>query len=90
MTDKHTTTEASELPTAKLTTDGPTGGDILAEVMRAAGVSVAFGVISIHNIPLVEAVDRELRFVPVRHEAAAVNAADGYARATGGIGVALT
>lgn len=90
MTDKHTTTEASELPTAKLTTDGPTGGDILVEVMRAAGVSVAFGVISIHNIPLVEAVDRELRFVPVRHEAAAVNAADGYARATGGIGVALT
>ena len=46
--------------------------------------------ISIHNLPLVEAVDRELRFVPVRHEAAAINAADGYARATGGIGVALT
>lgn len=90
MADQHTTTETSELPTQKLQTEGRTGGDILVEIMRAAGVEVAFGVISIHNIPLVEAVDRELRFVPVRHEAAAVNAADGYARATSGIGVALT
>ena len=67
-----------------------TGGDVLVDVMRAHGVDVAFGVVSIHNLPLVEAVDRELRFVPVRHEAAAVNAADGYARATGKFGVALT
>lgn len=67
-----------------------TGGDVLVEVMRAHGVDVAFGVVSIHNLPLVEAVDRELRFVPVRHEAAAVNAADGYARATGRFGVAIT
>ncbi|TSD55831.1 thiamine pyrophosphate-binding protein [Aeromicrobium piscarium] len=68
----------------------PTGGDILVDVMRRHGVEVAFGVVSIHNLPLVEAVDRELRFVPVRHEAAAVNAADGYARATGRFGVAIT
>jgi acetolactate synthase-1/2/3 large subunit len=67
-----------------------TGGDVLVEVMRAHGVEVAFGVVSIHNLPLVEAVDRDLRFVPVRHEAAAVNAADGYARATGKFGVAIT
>lgn len=69
---------------------GPTGGDVLVEVMRAHGVDTAFGVVSIHNLPLVEAVDRELRFVAVRHEAAAVNAADGYARATGRFGVAIT
>ncbi|WP_018156802.1 thiamine pyrophosphate-binding protein [Demetria terragena] len=68
----------------------PTGGDVLVDVMRAHGVDVAFGVVSIHNLPLVEAVDRDLRFVPVRHEAAAVNAADGYARATGKFGVAIT
>lgn len=68
----------------------PTGGDVLVEVMRAQGVEVAFGVVSIHNLPLVEAIDRDLRFVPVRHEAAAVNAADGYARATGTFGVAIT
>ena len=85
----HTTTEAHRAATSELATDAGTGGDILVEVMREAGVEVAFGVVSIHNQPLVEAIDRELRFVPVRHEASAVNAADGYARATGGIGVAI-
>ena len=67
-----------------------TGGDVLVQVMRRHGIDTAFGVISIHNLPLVEAVDRELNFVAVRHEAAAVNAADAYARASGKIGVALT
>ncbi|MFC7339820.1 thiamine pyrophosphate-binding protein [Saccharopolyspora griseoalba] len=66
------------------------GGDLLVQVMRDNGVDTAFGVVSVHNLPLVEAVSRELRFVPVRHEAAAVNAADGHARARGGIGVAIT
>jgi len=87
---RHTTTEAHDIPTSQVASEGPTGGEILVRAMRDAGVEVAFGVISIHNIPLVEAVDRDLRFVPVRHEAAAVNAADGYARTSGGIGVAIT
>ncbi|EOM74481.1 thiamine pyrophosphate-binding protein [Rhodococcus rhodnii] len=68
----------------------PTGGDVLVEVMRRHGIDTAFGVISIHNLPLVEAVARELNFVEMRHEAAVVNAADGYARASGKIGVAIT
>ncbi len=67
-----------------------TGGDVLVRVMRRHGVDIAFGVISAHNLPLVEAVDRDLRFIPMRHEAAAVNAADAYARVTGKFGVALT
>lgn len=67
-----------------------TGGDLLVEVLKEHGIDTAFGVVSIHNLPLVEAIDRELRFVPVRHEAAGVNAADGYARATGKFGVAIT
>ncbi|AZG47328.1 thiamine pyrophosphate-binding protein [Gordonia insulae] len=67
-----------------------TGGDVLVEVMRRHGITTAFGVVSIHNLPLVEAVDRDLTFVEMRHEAAAVNAADGFARASGGIGIALT
>jgi acetolactate synthase I/II/III large subunit len=65
------------------------GGALLVSVLREVGVDTVFGVISVHNLPLVEAVSRELRFVPVRHEASAVNAADGYARATGEVGVAL-
>lgn len=68
----------------------PTGGDVLVEVMRRHGITTAFGVVSIHNLPLVEAVDRDLAFVEMRHEAAAVNAADAFARASGGIGIALT
>ncbi|RRQ27408.1 thiamine pyrophosphate-binding protein [Rhodococcus sp. Eu-32] len=71
-------------------TDRRTGGDVLVDVMKRHGIGTAFGVISIHNLPLVEAVDRDLEFVEMRHEAAAVNAADAYARTTGRIGVALT
>ena len=78
-------------PAAATTTTRPAaGGDVLVEVMRRHGITHAFGVISIHNLPLVEAVARELTFVEMRHEAAAVNAADAFARVTGGIGVALT
>ncbi|MDQ0797998.1 thiamine pyrophosphate-binding protein [Streptomyces sp. B1I3] len=66
------------------------GGDLLVTVLRELGVDTVFGIVSVHNLPLVEAVDRELRFVPVRHEASAVNAADAYGRARSGLGCALT
>ncbi|MFD4137647.1 thiamine pyrophosphate-binding protein [Streptomyces sp. NPDC058572] len=66
------------------------GGDLLVAVLRELGIDTVFGIVSVHNLPLVEAVDRELRFVPVRHEASAVNAADAYGRARGTIGCALT
>lgn len=69
-------------------------GRALLRVAAAHGTTVFFGVVSIHNQPLIDAVvhgeDHGARFVPVRHEAAAVNAADAYARATGGLGVAIT
>ncbi|WP_328724752.1 thiamine pyrophosphate-binding protein [Streptomyces sp. NBC_00259] len=66
------------------------GGELLVAVLRELGIDTVFGIVSVHNLPLVEAVDRELRFVPVRHEASAVNAADAYGRARGTIGCALT
>ena len=68
----------------------PNGGDILVQLLRENGCGVAFGIVSVHNLPLVEAVDRDLRFVTVRHEAAAVNAADAYSRVTGKLGCAIT
>lgn len=67
-----------------------TGGDVLVQLMKERGIDTAFGIISVHNLPLVEAIARDLNFVEMRHEAACVSAADGYARATGGIGVAIT
>lgn len=73
-----------------MTTVRPDGGDLLVDVVQSLGVDCAFGVVSVHNLPLVGALERRLRFVPVRHEAAAVNAADGYARASGRLGVAVT
>ncbi|MEU6421352.1 thiamine pyrophosphate-binding protein [Streptomyces spiralis] len=66
------------------------GGDLLVAHLKSLGIDTVFGIVSVHNLPLVEAVDRELRFVPVRHEATAVSAADGYGRARGSIGCALT
>lgn len=66
------------------------GGDLLVAVLREHGVTHAFGVVSVHNLPLVRALDAAGMFVPVRHEAAAVNAADGYARTSGGLGAAVT
>ncbi|MGV9347092.1 thiamine pyrophosphate-binding protein [Streptomyces spiralis] len=66
------------------------GGDLLVAHLKSLGIDTVFGIVSVHNLPLIEAVDRELRFVPVRHEATAVSAADGYGRARGSIGCALT
>ncbi|MDI3408642.1 thiamine pyrophosphate-binding protein [Streptomyces cavernicola] len=66
------------------------GGALLVAVLKELGIDTVFGIVSVHNLPLVEAVDRELRFVPVRHEATAVNAADAYGRARGTLGCALT
>lgn len=67
-----------------------TGASSLLAVMRRHDVRVAFGIVSVHNLPLVDAIDGRARWIPVRHEAAAVNAADGASRATGGLGLAVT
>ncbi|NDZ75578.1 thiamine pyrophosphate-binding protein [Streptomyces sp. SID10362] len=68
------------------------GGGLLTAHLKSLGVDTVFGIVSVHNLPLVEAVEADpgLRFVPVRHEASAVNAADAYGRARGSIGCALT
>ena len=59
--------------------------------LEEAGVTVAFGLPGVHNRPLWRALgDSPIRLVGVRHEQTAAYAADGYARATGRVGVALT
>jgi acetolactate synthase-1/2/3 large subunit len=67
-------------------------GDLLARSLAEIGVTVAFGVISIHNMPILDAIARQsrIRFVPARGEAGAMNMADAYARVTGGLGVCFT
>lgn len=69
-----------------------TGGDVIAAFLEGAGVRAAFGVISIHNMPILDAIMRRatIRCVPARGEAGATNMADAYARVSGGLGVAFT
>jgi acetolactate synthase-1/2/3 large subunit len=67
-------------------------GDLISLFLEANGVESAFGVISIHNMPILDAFARRgnIRFVPSRGEAGAVNMADSYARVSNGLSVALT
>lgn len=69
-----------------------TGGEAVYETLRALGVEHVFGIVSVHNIPIYDAIHRGGGITPVavRHEQGAVHAADGYARATGKLGVAIT
>ncbi len=67
-----------------------TGAEILIEELKGQGVEVIFGLPGGSVIPLFDVLyDSDLRFVLVRHEQAAAHAADGYARATGKVGVCV-
>jgi thiamine pyrophosphate-dependent acetolactate synthase large subunit-like protein len=67
-----------------------TGAELLVAGLEAAGVDVVFGLPGVHNLAAWDALrDSPIRLVGVRHEQAAVYAADGYARTTGRLGVAL-
>jgi thiamine pyrophosphate-dependent acetolactate synthase large subunit-like protein len=69
----------------------PTGAQLIVDLLEEQGVEVAFGLPGVHNLALWEALrGSRIRLVGVRHEQAAAYAADGYARATGKLGVALT
>lgn len=69
-----------------------TVGDFVAHYLAEIGVTTMFGVISIHNMPVLDAVARQdrIRFVPARGEAGALSMADAYARVSGGLGVCIT
>lgn len=68
-----------------------TGGDAVYQLLKAVGVDCVFGIPSQHNLGLYDALCRGggIRVVGTRHEQGAVHAADGYARATGRLGVAI-
>jgi acetolactate synthase-1/2/3 large subunit len=64
--------------------------DALIAALLDEGVEVAFGLPGGASLPLHDAIHgSSLRHVLVRHEAAAGHAAEGYARATGRVGVAF-
>lgn len=67
----------------------PTAAQVLVQTLVSCGVDTVFGYPGGAVLPLYDALYREprLRHVLVRHEQAAVHAAQGYARSTGRLGV---
>lgn len=64
------------------------GAKVLVHALEQEGVKCMFGIPGVHNVELYDAVeDSTIRSVLVTHELNASFMADGYARATGGIGV---
>jgi acetolactate synthase-1/2/3 large subunit len=64
--------------------------DAVMECLKAEGVDVVFGLPGGANLPTYDAfVDAGIRHVLVRHEAGGGHAAEGYAKATGKVGVAF-
>ncbi len=70
------------------------GGDILIECLKTQGVSAVFGMPGAQNIQIYDSLLRQgtgsINHFLVRHEYAATQMADGFARATGEVGVAIT
>ena len=70
----------------------PRAADGIVQALKDARVSTIFGIPSIHNIGLYESLRHEtsIRHIVCRHEAGATHMADGYARASGGLGVIVS
>lgn len=69
-----------------------TVGEIIVAFLEECGVGAAFGVISIHNMPFLDAIGQrgKIRYVSARSEPGAINMADAYARVGARLGVAFT
>ena len=67
------------------------GADVILKVLEEQGVEVIFGYPGGAILPIYDSLfkSNSIRHILVRHEQAAVHAAEGYARSTGKIGVVL-
>jgi acetolactate synthase-1/2/3 large subunit len=66
------------------------GADIIIQILKEEGVDVIFGYPGANTLPLHDRLTTShIRHYLMRHEQAAAHAADGYARATGKVGVCL-
>jgi acetolactate synthase-1/2/3 large subunit len=82
---------AATLPAATLDDTQLTGSQVVIQALVEQGVEVIFGYPGGAVLPLYDALFQQdkLRHILVRHEQAAVHAAEGYARSTGKVGVVL-
>lgn len=69
-----------------------TVADLVAEFLQAVHADTGFGIVSVHNIPMLDAIAARnfTRMVPTRGEAGGGHMADGFARAAGRLGVLIT
>lgn len=67
------------------------GADLIADALAQMDVKHVFAIVSIHNMPILDAINRlgKTKIIDVRHEQAGTHAADGYARASGKLGVMI-
>jgi len=70
----------------------PRTSEAIVQALKEAGITTIFGIPSIHNIGLYDAIRRDgsFRHIDCRHEAAATHMADGYARASGSTAVSIS
>ena len=67
-----------------------TGGELLARCLAAEGVHFVFGLPCPEGDPLLAALgDHDIRFVPLRHEAAGAHMAEGLYKTTGQVSALL-
>jgi acetolactate synthase-1/2/3 large subunit len=67
-----------------------TGAQIVIESLKKEGVKIIFGYPGGVILPLCDALyDSDIKFILTRHEQGAAHAADGYARASGSVGVCI-
>jgi acetolactate synthase-1/2/3 large subunit len=67
-----------------------TGGELVARVLKEAGVRHVFTLCGGHILPIYDGCVKDgIRVIDVRHEQAAAHAADAYARLTRNVGVAI-
>ncbi|MGF1600005.1 MAG: thiamine pyrophosphate-binding protein [Acidimicrobiales bacterium] len=85
-------TDTTPAPAPPPSVDEMTGGEAVARTLERLGVTRVFGIVSVHNLPTYRALAASplIDVIACRHEQFAVHAADGHARASGELGVALT
>ena len=69
-----------------------TVGNLVAECLEQNGVHTVFGIISVHNIPIMDgiALRPAIRMVMTRGETGAAHMADGFGRASGELGAVIS